>query len=336
MKMDIRTAEKFITFHNDKTFLDIALVLFRYHYEHTSVYSSFCHALNVKSENIDNLTDIPFLPVSFFKTAKVTSFLKEDCLIFESSGTSLNETSKHYVNYPELYVESITNGFKHFYGDPSQYSILALLPSYLERPNSSLIYMVSLLMKLSGNPNNGFYLYNHSELAEKLHFLNESGQKTILFGVSFALTDFAAKYRIDFPELIVIETGGMKGRRKEITREELHGLIQAAFGIPSVHSEYGMTELLSQAWSKSNGLFRCPPWMKILIRDTNDPLHYHESGKTGGVNVIDFANAFSCPFIATDDLGVQNEDGTFYVKGRFDSAQIRGCNTMLDDFRSIL
>lgn len=334
--MDIRTAEKFITFHNDKSFLDIALVLFRYHYEHNSVYSSFCHALNIIPEKIERLTEIPFLPVSFFKTAKVTSFLKEDCLIFESSGTSLHDPSKHYVNFPELYELSIVNGFKHVYGNPSQYTFLALLPSYLERPDSSLIYMVSLLMKLSGNPHNGYFLYNHAELAEKLNYLNESGQKTILFGVSFALTDFASQYKVSFPELVIIETGGMKGRRKEITREELHGLLQNAFGVRTIHSEYGMTELLSQAWSKSNGLFCCPPWMKILIRDMNDPLHYPESGKTGGINVVDFANAFSCPFIATDDLGLLNEDGTFTIKGRFDSAQIRGCNTMLDDFGTIL
>jgi hypothetical protein len=328
--MNLRTAEKFISQHNEARFTDIALYLFRYHLEHNAVYSRFCKELGVKPEQITNFMDIPFLPVSLFRSERIMTVDTKDQLVFESSGTSGEMTSKHFIPYPALYEKAFTHGFRLAYGDPSGFAILALLPSYLERKNSSLVYMVSRLISLSDNSHSGFYLNNTDELYQKLLMLKKANCKTILIGVSFALLDFAEKFSVDYPGLSIVETGGMKGRRKEITRIELHSRLKQAFYVKRIHSEYGMTELCSQAWSKQDGVFVAPSWMKVLIRDTVDPLTLLPIHKTGGINIIDFANAFSCPFIATDDLGKINADGSFEVTGRYDHVDIRGCNTMID------
>ena len=237
--------------------------------------------------------------------------------------------SKHLVTDVSWYEESFRRAFEIFYGDIRDYCILALLPSYLEREGSSLIYMAEDLVKRSNNPDSGFYLYNHDELYQQLKKQQDAKKPTLLIGVTFALLDFVEQYPIDFPELIVMETGGMKGRRKEMIREELHQTLCNGFGVDAIHSEYGMTELLSQAYSKGNGIFQCPPWMKIITRDTNDPISSLGNEKTGGINVIDLANINSCSFIATQDLGKVYADGSFEVLGRFDDSDIRGCNLLI-------
>jgi hypothetical protein len=272
---------------------------------------------------------IPFLPISFFKTHKIIENQAFADVIFSSSGTTGIDNSQHFVQNVKLYEESYLKGFEQYYGDINDYCILALLPNYLERQGSSLIYMVEDLIKKSNHPESGFYLYEHGQLEEKLNRLKANKQKTILIGVTYALLDFVENFPINFPELVVMETGGMKGRRKEMIREELHQTLCEGFGVSEIHSEYGMTELLSQAYSKGNGIFETLPWMKVLIRDTNDPLTFLSNGKTGGINVIDLANINSCSFIATQDLGKIHTDNTFEVLGRFDNSDIRGCNLMV-------
>jgi hypothetical protein len=237
--------------------------------------------------------------------------------------------SRHPVSDISIYEKSFRRTFELFYGDIEKNTILALLPSYSEREGSSLIYMVDDLIERSRNPSSGYFLYNHNDLYKTLSDLNEKKAPTILIGVTYALLDFAEKYKLDFPELIVMETGGMKGRRGELIREELHEILRKGFGISAIHSEYGMTELLSQAYSFGNGIFSCPPWMRVLIRDTNDPLTILEDNKTGGINIIDLANINSCSFIATQDLGKRFSDGSFEVLGRFDNSDIRGCNLLV-------
>lgn len=327
--MNLQDVQQYISSINEHSFKKIALSLFQYHFSQNPIYSAFCKALKINSRQITFVNQIPFLPVSFFKNHKITTHQFNPLTIFESSGTTGLETSRHYVSHIELYEKSFVEGFRYFFGDPQKYVILSLLPSYLERNNSSLVYMMDHLIRLTGNPVSGFYLHEHEKLYSTLSQLSISGKKTILLGVSFALLDFSEKYRMNFPELIIVETGGMKGRRKEMTRKELHYTLKNSFGVKTIHSEYGMTELLSQAWSHGNGKFQSPPWMKILIRDPNDPFSFLTAGKTGGINVVDFANAFSCPFIATDDLGMLNENGSFEIIGRFDIASVRGCNTMI-------
>jgi phenylacetate-coenzyme A ligase PaaK-like adenylate-forming protein len=249
--------------------------------------------------------------------------------IFTSSGTTGQSTSKHYVTDIELYKKSYLKGFEYFYGSISDYCILALLPSYLERKGSSLIYMIDDLIKKSNHPESGFYLYQIDVLAEKLKKLDSKGEKVLLIGVSFALLDLVEKHQLQLKNTVVMETGGMKGRRKELIREELHGALKKGFGVERIHSEYGMTELLSQAYSHGNGIFKTPPWMKILIRDTEDPLTFLPYGKSGGINVVDLANMNSCSFIATQDLGKKYADESFEILGRFDHSDIRGCNLMI-------
>jgi hypothetical protein len=238
-------------------------------------------------------------------------------------------TSSHYVTDVTWYTESFRKAFTLFYGDVKDYTVLALLPSYLEREGSSLIYMATDLIKESAKLDSGFYLYNHEELYGQLKKQRKEEKPTLLIGVTFALLDFTEKYNLNFPELIVMETGGMKGRRKEMIREELHGLLCKGFGTENIHSEYGMTELLSQAYSKGKGIFNCPPWMKIMIRDPNDPLSNLGNEKTGGINIIDLANINSCSFIATQDLGKIYADNSFEILGRFDNSDIRGCNLLI-------
>jgi phenylacetate-coenzyme A ligase PaaK-like adenylate-forming protein len=315
--------------NNTDEFEEVALDIFKFQYENNEVYRDFCVHLKKSPKNVSSSLKIPFLPISFFKTHRVVSTQKEPETIFTSSGTTQSATSKHFVPDITLYEDSFLRAFELFYGKPEEFCILALLPSYLEREGSSLIYMVNSLIEKSGHENSGFYLHNLDELREKLQELEQKGTKTLLIGVSFALLDLAEESPLSLKNTIVMETGGMKGRRKELIREDLHQILKKGLGIDHIHSEYGMTELLSQGYSKGNGIFNTPPWMKIITRDTEDPLTVHPYGKTGGINVIDLANLYSCSFIATQDLGKIHPDGTFEVLGRFDDSDIRGCNLMV-------
>ncbi|MEM8999343.1 MAG: acyl transferase [Bacteroidota bacterium] len=309
-------------------FESLALRLFQFQYRHNKVYHSFCNHLNIDSISVKKHGDIPFLPISFFKSHRVTTTDENTPFIFESSGTTGSVTSKHFITDISLYEKSFLKGFEQFYGPVENTCILALLPSYLERQNSSLVYMANRLIKMSKHQNSGFYLTDLSALKDTLQHLESKKTKSILIGVSFALLDFATQFPMKLSHCILMETGGMKGRRKEMIREELHSILKNAFGLAKIHSEYGMTELLSQAYSKGDGLFKAPPWMKVCIRDTEDPLSWQAPGKTGGINIIDLTNAYSCPFIATQDLGKMHSDGKFEVLGRFDHADVRGCNLM--------
>lgn len=302
--------------------------LFRYQYSQCPIYQQFIDCLGVDLAAVDRLERIPFMPIQFFKQHLILASHHQPKLCFESSATTGSVVSKHYVCDPSLYVESFTRGFEARFGNPSEFAVLALLPSYLERTGSSLVYMVNHLIQASASPASGFFLHNFDELHRTLTELALGKQKTILFGVTFGLLDFVEKYKTDFPELIVLETGGMKGRREEITRTQLHEILCEGFGVERIFSEYGMTELLSQAYSDGSQRFSCPPWMQVLIRETNDPLAVTLHGKNGGLNIIDLANIESCAFIATQDLGTVFDDGTFEVSGRFDDSEIRGCNLM--------
>jgi phenylacetate-coenzyme A ligase PaaK-like adenylate-forming protein len=310
-------------------FNEIAVSLFRYQYRNNKIYKSFVDALGLSENRIYHPEQVPYLPVSFFKTQKIVTGNFAEELIFESSGTTGSETSKHYVADADLYQQSFTKGLELEYGDLSRYAVFALLPSYLERQNSSLVYMVEKILLNTNRQMGGFYLNELQELKTQMLEAQRQGVKIMLFGVTFALLDMAEEFPVQIPDAIIIETGGMKGRRKEITRMELHEKLCNAFGVEKIHSEYGMTELLSQAWSKGDGIFRCPPWMKVLIADTNDPLSILEEGRTGGINIIDLANLHSCSFIATQDLGRVSDDGTFEVLGRFDNSDIRGCSLLV-------
>lgn len=309
-------------------FESTALKVFEYQYQNVAVYNEFCNALRKSPGNVSELRHIPFLPISLFKTHRITDNETQEELLFESSTTTGSIPSKHYVASAQLYEQSFNTCFRLFYGEPSEYTILALLPSYLERGNSSLVYMANKLIQQSADTTSGFFMYNQHELNEVLIKLRDNKKKTLLLGVTYALLDFATAYKIYFPNLVVMETGGMKGRGKEITRGEVHQQLNEAFGTTQVHSEYGMTELLSQAYSKQNGLFCCPPWMQVFVRDIHDPFSYVENGKTGALNVIDLANLHSCSFIATDDLGRTDFNGNFEVLGRNDVSEVRGCNLM--------
>ena len=310
-------------------FNQMALKVFQFQFENNPVYRSFCDLLYIHPSDIKNIYEIPFLPIEFFKSHKVISSQSPVQKTFTSSGTTGSSTSKHHITDLKIYEDSFKLGFAHFYGNIEDYAVLALLPSYLEREGSSLIYMVEQLISDSKHPESGFYLHNLSELKEKLIKLDESGQKVLLIGVSFALLDLVELYQFQLNHTIIMETGGMKGRRKELIREELHFTLNQGFGTENIHSEYGMTELLSQAYSKGKGVFECPPWMHILTRDTEDALTINTSNKTGGINVIDLANFNSCSFIATQDLGKVYTDGSFEIIGRFDTSDIRGCNLMI-------
>lgn len=324
----ITTADIF-TIGSQKQFEKIALKVFRFQYENNLVYRSFCDLLKTEVGKVKSLQQIPFLPIQFFKSHSVVSNTDEIQETFTSSGTTGTITSKHLVTDVAIYEESYRKGFSEFYGNIEDYVILALLPSYLDRNGSSLIYMVKDLIALSNRPESGFYLNNHDELIENLINLDKAGQNVILIGVTYALLDLIEKHPLQLQHTIIMETGGMKGRRKEMIREELHEQLCAGFGVSAIHSEYGMTELLSQAYSLGEGIFECPSWIQILIRDTEDALTYISKGKTGGINVIDLANINSCSFIATQDLGKQYANNTFEVLGRFDNSDIRGCNLMV-------
>lgn len=327
--MSMINTAKIIEVRSEDEFESMALDIFRYQLKNNSIYAEFCHYLERSSSNVKELKEIPFLPIHFFKTKKVVSTTSDPQAVFSSSGTTGQATSSHYVTDIRLYEQSYTKGFEYFYGDVSQYCILAVLPSYLERSGSSLIYMVNDLIEKSNHPESGFYLNEIDRLVDTLTTLDTKGKKVLLIGVSFALLDIVEKHRLRLKNSIVMETGGMKGRRKELIRTELHDLLKKGFGVEVIHSEYGMTELLSQAYSKGNGIFETPPWMKFMIRDTEDPLSFMPCGKTGGINVIDLANINSCSFIATQDLGKMNEDDSFEILGRFDNADVRGCNLLV-------
>lgn len=320
--------EQLFDIKNLQDFERKALEVFRFQAENNLVYKKFIQHLNLKKSSITNIEEIPFLPISFFKSHEMRCGSQQAVITFTSSGTTGSISSQHPVTDLSIYEQSFRQCFEHFYGTISAYTLLALLPNYSEREGSSLIYMVDDLMK-QAQSGSAYYLYNHEELASQLKELKQAGKKTILIGVTYALLDFIENHQIQYPELIVMETGGMKGKRKEIVREELHELLCRGFGVSTIHSEYGMTELLSQAYSKEQGQFECPAWMKVLIRDINDPFQYLTAGKTGGINVIDLANIHSCAFIASQDLGRLDKLGRFEVLGRFDHSDIRGCNLMV-------
>jgi phenylacetate-coenzyme A ligase PaaK-like adenylate-forming protein len=317
------------TISSQKQFEKIALKVFRFQYENNLVYREFCDFLKTDVQKVKSLEQIPFLPIQFFKSHTIVSTSNPIQETFTSSGTTGMTTSKHFVTDVSLYEESYRKGFTQFYGNIEDYVVLALLPSYLEREGSSLIYMVKDLMQMTNNLESGFYLNNHEALIEKLIRLDNSGQNVILIGVTYALLDLIEKCPFQLQNTIIMETGGMKGKRKEMIREELHEQLSQGFGVTAIHSEYGMTELLSQAYSLGNGVFECPSWIQILIRDTEDALTYVPEGKSGGINVIDLANINSCSFIATQDLGKKNPNNSFEVLGRFDNSDIRGCNLMV-------
>jgi len=315
--------------NNTVSFNQTALQVFQYQAVNCAVYKLFINSLKIDATQVTTVGQIPFMPVEFFKAHYITSGESTAEVVFTSSGTTGMITSSHYVTDVSWYTQSFRMAFALFYGDITKYTVLALLPAYLEREGSSLIYMAQDLIVQSDNTDSGFFLYNHQELYANLQKQQAAGKPTLLIGVTFALLDFVEQYQMNFPELIVMETGGMKGRRKEMIREELHSTLCAGFGVDAIHSEYGMTELLSQAYSKGEGIFNCPPWMKIITRDTNDPFTLVGTGKTGGVNIIDLANINSCSFIATQDLGRVYSDGSFEVLGRFDNSDIRGCNLLI-------
>lgn len=320
---------KIFSIKTEAEFNALALQIFGFQFENNPVYRSFCDLLYKNPSDIKTIEEIPFLPIQFFKSHHVISSSKNIKKTFTSSGTTRSITSKHHIIDLSIYKESFKKGFHSFYGDIKEYVVLALLPSYLEREGSSLIYMVDSLIKASSHKDSGFYLNNLHEISTTLKRLDKQGKKVLLVGVSFALLDLVEAYSFNLNNTIVMETGGMKGRRKELIREELHNLLKSGFGVNTIHSEYGMTELLSQAYSKGHGVFNCPNWMRILTRETEDALTLTAPGKTGGLNVIDLANINSCSFIATQDLGRVSKDKSFEIIGRFDTSDIRGCNLMV-------
>lgn len=326
--MKDKLINKIFNINSPEAFEQTALEVFRYQYENVSVYRKFCDLMRVTVDAVSTSKEIPFLPIQFFKSQQIIAERLTPQTVFTSSGTTGQITSKHYVYDLELYERTFSDIFKQFYGAPSDYVILALLPSYMEREGSSLIYMVQKLIDKSGNEKSGFYLHNLEALAAQLNALDQENSKVILIGVSYALLDLIELQKFNLQNTIIMETGGMKGRRREMVKAELHETLKQGFGVRQIHSEYGMTELLSQAYSSGDGKFCCPPWMKIYTRDSEDAKTLIR-GKTGGINVIDLANLFSCAFIATQDLGVVNEDGTFEIRGRFDASDIRGCNLMI-------
>ncbi len=327
--MDDKIIDPIFSIKSEKDFEFFALQLFYTQASNNPVYKDFLTHLKINPLTITRLKEVPFLPIDFFKTHQVICGSQTPEKTFFSSGTTGLIRSNHYISDLSVYEKSFVKGFEQFFGPINDYCFLALLPSYLENESSSLVYMADHLIQLSGHADSGFYLKNTDELVTKIRHLEDKGQKTILLGVSYALLDLVEKYPQKLKHTIVMETGGMKGRRKELTRDELHKILTSGFGVETIHSEYGMTELLSQAYSKGNGKFYCPPWMKVFIRDTYDPFSFLDAGKSGGINIIDLANINSCSFIETKDLGKINSEGSFEVSGRFDNSDIRGCNLLI-------
>jgi len=325
-------ARKVFDTHSNNDFEALAMDIFHLQYKSNKVYQNYVDALYKGKPDVKEASQIPFLPISFFKSHKVVCGEQERSdTIFYSSTTTGNTPSAHIVKDVGVYEQSFRSAFNLFYGDIKEYCILALLPSYLERSGSSLVYMAEDMIRQSANSHSGFYLHNTAELNEKLALLEKTKQKTLLIGVTYALLDLAEQFSGKLQNTIVMETGGMKGTRKEMPRDEVHTILKRAFGLNSIHSEYGMTELLSQAYSKGNGVFNCPPWMKVVIRDVYDPLKTGLIEQGGAINIIDLANMNSCSFIATDDAGIVYKDGRFEISGRLDQSDIRGCNLMAEE-----
>lgn len=330
MSSEKEIRQKLFNIASEADFNNVALDVFRFQLENNRVYGDYVKSLKIDPGAVAHYSAIPFLPIGFFKTQEVLcGAASPEDIVFSSSGTTGQVTSRHYVRDPDLYRESFMKGFELFYGDVRDYCILALLPSYLERSGSSLVYMFDELIRRSEYPASGFYLHNRDELIETIKSEQQKKQKILLLGVTYALLDLAEQGVSLNDRVIVMETGGMKGKRKEMIKEEVHAILKTQFGIRAIHSEYGMTELLSQAYSKKDGLFECPPWMRILVRDANDPFSYVKPGKGGGINVIDLANLYSCSFIETKDLGKLHEHNRFEILGRFDNSDLRGCNLMI-------
>ncbi|MCK6617512.1 MAG: acyl transferase [Cyclobacteriaceae bacterium] len=329
--------EKFKSFQsqiytvNEATFGNIALSVFRYQALYNPVYGEYIKALGIKSQEISGVHEIPFLPIDFFRTHTVKSGNWNEEVIFTSSGTTGTATSSHHINDVSFYHNNARLCFEYFFGPLTNYYFLALLPSYLERSTSSLVSMIRHFIELSGNTGSGFYLNNLTQLVDDVRKLQDTGKrKIVVWGVSFALLDLAEKLAPDLSNCLVFETGGMKGRRREITREELHRVLKQGLHAERIFSEYGMTELLSQAYTGGGSRFKCPPWMRVMARDFTDPLQVGQQNKTGGLNVIDLANLHSVAFIETADMGIVFEDGSFEVLGRLDNAEIRGCNLLVE------
>jgi hypothetical protein len=335
MSEDLKAIEKKIFEVSPADFNAVALEIFAYQYRENNLYRSFCEHLHIQLDDVKQVIQIPFLPIRFFKTNRIVSGIFEEAGVFESSGTTGSINSKHYVKDLALYERSFSQGIQHFYSDISNTCIIGLLPSYLEKGQSSLVYMVNNLIVKSKIASSGFYLYEAAELKQLLLQNERAGIKTLLFGVTYALLDFAEQHPMQLRHTTVIETGGMKGKRTEMTRSQVHGILKTQWQLPAVHSEYGMTELLSQAYSFGEGLFRTSPTMKALIRAEDDPLEVkwteqvQQKAITGAVNIIDLANLHSCSFIATDDMGILHADGSFEIVGRLDNSDIRGCSLML-------
>lgn len=327
-----RWSDRVFSLNSTASFNALALELFHLHARQNPVYRAFLQELGERSSLVQSVEDIPFLPITLFKRYRVLLEGLDTKLTFTSSGTTGPETSTHHVPWPAVYERSFTTSFRAVYGDPAEWRILALLPAYLEREGSSLVYMAQHLIAATGDTLSGTYLHRYADLADVLARSEAEGKRTLLLGVTFALLDLAERYPMPLRHTVIMETGGMKGRRPELVREELHRILMAAFGVQAIHSEYGMTELLSQAWSTGEGLYRPPPWMQVRLRDVNDPLTAlsPDSFRAGGINVIDLANFASCPFISTQDLGRLHKDGSFEVLGRFDHSQMRGCNLMVE------
>ena len=319
--------DKIFNIKSEEDFKKICFEIFKYQVDYNPIYSSYCEII-LKGKNPNKITDIPFLPISFFKEEQIICQGQKIEEIFFSSGTT-GKQSKHLISDLSIYKSSFRKTFELFYGDITDYCILSLLPNYREREGSSLIYMVDDFIKNSKHPDSGFYLNDYKKLTQTLIELENKNQKTILFGVSYALLDLAVQFPQKLNNTIIIETGGTKGNRKEILKEELHESLKSCFKTKTIHSEYGMTELLSQSYSKGNGIFKSPPWKKVLIRDINDPLSFVDNNITGGINIIDLSNIYSCPFIATQDLGKKYNDDSFSIIGRYDNSDVRGCNLLV-------
>ena len=320
---------KIFNIKNQSSFNKYCLDIYHFQYRNNLVYKKFCNMICENPMNINEITKIPFLPISFFKTKKILSVDKFE-KVFYSSGTTTNSRSKHFISDLKLYEESFIKNFKNNYGELNKYTIIALLPNYYENESSSLIYMVEKLIKLTKSNESGFFLDDYTNLSKKLNQLDSNNdRKTILIGVPYALLDLLDFNQFCFNNTIIMETGGMKGRRKELVRNELHEKLKSGFGVNQIHSEYGMTELNSQAYSKGNGVFSTPAWMKVLIRDVNDAQNLNFNKKSGAINIIDLANYNSCSFIATDDMGKFVSESEFEVIGRIDNSDVRGCNLLI-------
>jgi phenylacetate-coenzyme A ligase PaaK-like adenylate-forming protein len=323
-------SNKILNISSSQEFEKYSIEIFNYQFEKNAIYREFCRLTGKNPSNIRSSFEIPFLPIQFFKTHKIISSNQPIKKTFYSSGSTKNNLSKHHIIDLKLYEDCFLKIFVNFYGSPSQYNIIALLPTYLENKNSSLIYMVNKLIEKSENKHSEFYLDNYKKLKEKLLYLEEGDKKTILFGVSYALLNLIDFYKFKLKKTIIIETGGMKGKRKELIKSELHQMLKIGFGVKNINSEYGMTELISQAYSIHNEKFKSPPWMKIYIRESEDPMKIKTDNKSGGINIIDLANYNSCSFIATDDLGKLDKNGNFEILGRLDNSDQRGCNLLID------